>query len=322
MKSATNLSRRKFGGLAIASTALAAATPLRAMEKKPAPAAITPGLFQATIGQYTVTSILDGMIPMGRELFSGPEQEIDAVLAETGQTGQTIPGPISAFLLSSEQETILIDSGFGALDMFGPGFGNLSAGLSALGVTPSQIDKVILTHAHPDHIGGMLSADGSNVFANAEVIITEKEFTFWNDQAIMSQAPESALGIFQLAQQMTRAYGDQITRVESGKEIAAGIQLDVFSGHTPGHGVLTIDGGDIEVKMIAEALHNAELHTRLPGIKFAFDLDPEQAVVSRVTLFDQLAADKSLVLGSHLHFPGYGRILRDGKAYRYSAASV
>ncbi|MFC4994246.1 MBL fold metallo-hydrolase [Rubritalea tangerina] len=319
----SNLSRRQFGGIAVATAALSSLLPSRASGEESKNAIQAPkGMLQTQWGDYTITSLLDGVIPMKRELFSGRDKEVDSILEQIGQSGGTLPSPISAFLLTSAKHNILIDSGFGALDMFGPGFGNVLNGLYAAGLTPEKIDKVIITHAHPDHIGGMLSKDGNVVFPNAELIIAEKEAQFWNSKAMMEKAPDSAKGVFQLAQKVLGTYKNQMNQVASGKEVAPGIQLDLSPGHTPGHSILTIDGGDKPLKMIADTLHNCELHTALPDIAFAFDLDPKQAVAARIKLFDQLSADKALVLGSHVHFPGYGRILKVNNAYRFITATI
>ena len=281
------------------------------------------GLFSVKFGEYTIYSIIDGMVPMKRGLFSGNEADISKVLESTGQTGEVIPSPISAFLLKSEKKNILIDAGLGSLGMMGPGFGNLIPGLAATNTRPEDIDTLIITHAHPDHIGGMLDEKGSLIFPNAEVIISETEVKFWMDDAIKAKVPEGARGAFDLAQKTFKACGDQLTQVASGKEVATGVVMKQAAGHTPGHSIIHIDGGGSdELLMIADTLHNTELHTALPDIQFAFDVDSAQAAKTRRKIFDQLATDKALALCSHGHFPGLGRILKSGNAYRYSASSL
>ena len=281
------------------------------------------GLFSVKFGEFTIYSIIDGMVPMKRGLFSGNEAEITKVLEGTGQVGEVIPSPISAFLLKSEKKNILIDAGLGSLGMMGPGFGNLLPGLATTNTRPEDIDTLIVTHAHPDHIGGMLDEDGALLFPNAEVVISEKDVKFWSDAAIMAKVPEGARGAFVLAQKTFKACGDQLTQVAPDKEVAPGITMKLAAGHTPGHSILHIDGGgSSELLMIADTLHNTELHTALPDIKFAFDVDATEAAKTRRKIFDQLATDKALALCSHAHFPGLGRILRSGAAYRYSASSL
>ena len=259
---------------------------------------------------------------MGRGFFTGPEKEIDSILHQVGQTGETIPAPISAFLLTSKEKTILIDAGLGALTMLGPGLGNTLSSLRLLGVKSEHIDSVILTHAHPDHIGGMLTADNKKAFPNAEVIIAEAEATFWTDKGKMAQAPKKAQGAFQLAQKVLTTYGGQVTQVASGKEILPGITLDLAPGHTPGHSLLRFQHGAKECVMVADLLHNSEIHTAVPEAQFGFDIDSAQAIATRKKLLDQFASDQALIFGSHLPFPGFGRILTAKDNYRYSAASL
>lgn len=319
----TTVSRRQFAGLAAAYTSLA--TLLPAADKESLASSTTlksGGLYKVLIGEYEITAIQDGVVPMQKGFFIGDQEKITKTLEETGQTEELIPAPISAFLLRSKKKTILIDSGMGSIDMMGPGFGNLFNGLLLAGVTPAEIDIVILTHCHPDHIGGMLTSTGERSFPNAEVVLAEAEAKFWTDVSIMNQAPDNMKGLFKFVTNALKSYGDQVTKVSSGKEIAPGIVLQAAPGHTPGHSILNIDGGTQQITMIADLLHNADLFTALPEIGFGFDVDATLAAKTRSDLFAQLASEKSLIMGSHLHFPGIGRILKAGNAYRYSSATV
>lgn len=318
------LDRRTFFGLAAGATAATSLAP--SLLAAPAVAKPPPhppaGLFATRIGNYKVTALLDGIIPLQKGYFAGDEKAIDAVLATIGRADGSLPAPISAFLFQSEEKTILVDAGMGAITSLGPGYGQMSAALHSAGVTPQQIDTLIITHAHPDHLGGVLSAEGTPVFPNAELIIAETEVKFWGSAENLTAAPDDAKGMFAYAQNAFKAYGDQVTQVTSGKEVAKGITLQLAPGHTPGHSILHIDNGDQHVMMVADLFHSAELHTALPDLGFGFDIDQKQAADTRKRLFEQIAADKTVIIGSHAHFPGFGRVLRSNGAYRYIPVSM
>ncbi len=316
----TLISRRTFGLTALTAPALIGlgSTPAKADGHAARPA---PQLYQASLGNYKITALFDGLVPLQKGMFSGPDAaEIDATLSASGIEGDALPAPISTFLLQSADRNILIDAGFGGLDMFGPGFGRMFDGLAALGLAPEDIDTIIVTHAHPDHIGGLIG-DGGPAFANAQVIVPELEVGFWGDAGMMAQAPEQAKGLFQLAQNVFGMYGDRIIPTAAGAEVAPGLTLEPSPGHTPGHSIVHIDGGEQEMLMVADSIHSVALHFAFPEIAFGFDTDSAAAGQSRLRLFDRASTDNVLIAGSHIHFPGFGRVLRDGEGYRYSPAS-
>ena len=316
----TALSRRAFGS-ALLTAPVAAGAVLTGAKASAGGHAGAPALFSAPLGSYTITALFDGMAPLGRGFFFGPDQgAIDAAVADAGLGPDLLPAPVSAFLLQSADRTILIDAGMGALDILGPGFGKMTDGLAALGVAADAVDTILLTHAHPDHLGGLL-ADGAASFPNAELVLSEVEAGFWGDAGMMAQAPAEAQGLFQLAQGTLAAYGARVTLVADGAEVAPGITARLSPGHTPGHSLFQIDGGDRQLLMIADTMHSADLHTAMPDTGFGFDVDPGLAAQSRARLFDEVSADKTVIAGSHVHFPGFGRILRSGDTYRYAAAS-
>ena len=315
------LTRRAFGTGLIAAPALATLTGTSVQAAAHAAPKAAPAMFDAPLGRYRITALFDGMAGLQKGFFFGPDQgAIDAALAAGGLTGDAMPAPVSAYLLQSDDRTILIDAGMGEVEILGPGFGRTFDALAAMGVSTDDVDTIIVTHAHPDHIGGMI-ADGAATFANAEVVIAEAEFGFWGDAGIMAQAPDDAQGLFQLAQGVFGAYADRMRPVAAGTEVAPGITLEAAPGHTPGHSVLAIDGGDRQLMMVADALHSSVLQTALPDTGFGFDVDPAQAAASRRAVFDRVSADNMLIAGSHLPFPGFGRIVPSGDAYAYVPAS-
>lgn len=314
------LSRRTFAkALAAAPLGMAALPATARADGQAAPK--QPAIYGAGIGDYRMTAIMDGVVPLTRSFFFGPDDAaIDQAVADAGIGPQSLPAPVNAYLLQSAERTILIDAGMGALDFMGPGLGRLKAGLAAAGVAPADVDTVLVTHLHPDHIGGMLG-EGGVAFPNAEVILAEAEAKFWTDPAMLAAAPDEAKGMFQLASGVVRAYGDAITLVADGAQVAPGITLKLSPGHTPGHAVLHIDGGDRQLLMLTDTVHVSDLHMALPHIGFGFDVDTAMAGESRVRRLEEVVADGTLVSGSHIHFPGFGRVLRERDAYRFAPAT-
>lgn len=318
----TKLTRRNFAlaGLG-ASATLGLASGAAPVSAASHAAMGAPAMFDAPLGNYKITTIFDGMVPLPKPLFFGAEQSIiDATLNTAGANGEVLPAPVNAFLLQSSDHTILIDSGVGELDALGPGFGRLTAGLAAAGVAPGDVDLVIATHAHPDHIGGLV-AGGAAVFANAEVVICDVDHGFWSDAGMMAQAPEEAKGFFGLAQHVFGVYGDRLRPVAPGTEVAPGITIELAPGHTPGHSVVHIDGGDRQLMMVTDILLNTELQTAHPEIQSGFDIDPALAVETRKRIFERTSVDGVLIAATHVHFPGFGRFAKDGDAYRFVPAS-
>lgn len=314
----TLLTRRGFGMAAISAPALLTMTSLQSLAEDKGGA--SPALFDAPLGNYKITSLFDGMGPLQKGMFIGDAAEIDAAMSAAGLSGEALPAPITAFLLQSDDRTILIDAGMGDVDILGPGFGRVSDALDAVGVSEGDVDLIIVTHAHPDHIGGMVKT-GQPVFPNAEVVITDVEHGFWSDAGMMAQAPAEAQGLFQLAQSVFAAYADRLRPVATGAEVAPGIKLELSPGHTPGHALAHIDGGDRQLLMVADTLHSSVLHTALPDIGFGFDVDSATAAASRRRVFDRAATDNLIVAATHVPFPGFGQFVRSGDAYAYLPAS-
>ncbi|MEM8822987.1 MAG: MBL fold metallo-hydrolase [Pseudomonadota bacterium] len=308
------LTRRDFSRLALAGGATALAGPTLA--KAPFADAQVAGIYRHAVGDIQVTALLDGYFPLPVEAFLNVSEEDMAAVLEASAQEAPMPTAINAYVVNTADRTFLVDAGFGSVDSFGPDVGKAIANLRASGIEPGQIDTLVLTHAHLDHCEGLIDGDGNAVFPTAELIMAEAEHAFWTDDAILAQAPESARPVFDSARRSIAPYADRLTLIGDA-DIAPGVRFELSPGHTPGHGVLRIESGDEALTILGDTLHNEAIHLAYPDAGFGFDVDSAAAAVSRRRQFDRAADEGTLTAGSHISFPSFGRIVRDGDAYAH-----
>ena len=196
------------------------------------------------------------------------------------------------------------------------------ANLAAAGIDAKAIDAVIISHYHGDHVNGLLRADNTLAFPNAEIFVPANEHKFWMDDGEMSRAsPGRMEGLFK---NNRRVFSGEILKrtstYEWGKEIAPGITAVATPGHTPGHTSFVIASGSERMFVFSDVTNRPELFVRNPGWHAFFDQIPDQAEQTRRKVLDMVIADNMLVQIFHAPFPARGHMEKDGPSYRFVQA--
>ena len=310
------LTRRNFFAAGAALPLAGLATPTFAAAE--ASGAQVPGIYRQKIGKFEVTALLDGYLPIAPELITGyDEDKAAAALARQHRApqpeGQVIP--VNGYLVNTGDKLIAIDCGTN--DAMGPTLGKYHDALAAAGISTDQIDMVIATHLHLDHIGGLATPEGVARFANAGLVTTSPEWDFWYNDTIRASVPDNFKGFFDIARAQTTPYADKLTLAKTGAEIVPGVEIVDLPGHTPGHIGVHLRSDGEELLIWGDIVHAPALQFDNPDWTIAFDVDADLARATRARLLDRVAADKVPVTGMHMDFPGFGHVVRAGSAYRF-----
>lgn len=266
------------------------------------------------IGEFSITAISDGYLSASLDLLSN----IDPAEASKLQQDAGVSDPssihINCYLVRGRGRTILIDAGAGGFKQWG---GKLKENLALAGVQPADIDTILLTHAHPDHVGGLLDSSGEAAFPDAELVIHQREVSFWEDDSNLSRASERARGNFLLARKVFDQYREK-TRTFVDSEVLPGISAMPLLGHTAGHSGYRIEFHDRSLLVWGDIVHFPQIQIARPGVSIAFDQDPILSAETRSKLLDVVSSDKLLIAGMHLGELGFAHISRTGEHYEIS----
>lgn len=263
------------------------------------------------VGDFQITAISDGYLQAPLGLLSNIDP-IDATQMQN-RAGQRPPDAvhINCYLLRSAGHTVLIDAGAGGIKQWG---GLLLQNLTLAGVSPAEIDTILLTHAHPDHVGGLLNAAGQCVFPNAELVVHRSEWDFWRDDAHLSRASDRTRGNFQIARNVFESYNRQLRTFEAG-EVLPGVLAMPLPGHTQGHTGYLLTSAERNLLVWGDIVHFPHIQIQRPDVTIAFDQDATLSASTRKRMLDMASADKLLVAGMHLGEAGFARIQRERSGF-------
>ncbi|WP_306258038.1 MBL fold metallo-hydrolase [Pararhizobium sp. IMCC21322] len=278
-----------------------------------------PSIKKFAAGNGTITSIYDGELLLGPEMFSGiSDAEVTKCLANIGLTEGPVSGSLNAYIYQDGDKTILIDSGGKAAI---PGTGQLLDGMKLAGIAPHDIDMVLCTHLHPDHIGGLID-EGEAVFTNAELKIHDTDREFWLNAENREKTPEDFKVFFDLAGAVLNAYQDRTSTFIGETEVVSGVNSVPLPGHTPGHSGFQI--GDVENGLLiwGDIVHVQAFQMPQPKACIAFDVDSQTAAATRIAMFERASKERLRIAGMHLAHPGVGYVVPRGDGFWLEPAHI
>jgi len=274
-----------------------------------------PGFYRIMLGGFEVTALLDGThpFPIDTVVEDVPKAEIARDL-QRDFLQTPVQGSINAFLINTGSKLILIDIGAGVL--YGDCCGKLLANLRSAGYQPAQVDEVLLTHLHKDHVGGVIS-NGAMTFPNAVVRTSQIEADYWLNPANKSKAPAFLGTFFDAAIASVAPYvaAGRFKPFSGDVELDPGIRAIALPGHTPGHTGYLVESESKDLLVWGDIVHVASIQLRNPKASVEYDTDAAEAQRSRRYAFELAAKKHYLVGAAHIAFPGLGHIRANGTTY-------
>jgi glyoxylase-like metal-dependent hydrolase (beta-lactamase superfamily II) len=284
-----------------------------------APSVVQVGFRKQKIGDIEVIALNDGVTrrALGEEFVKNAKlNDVQDLLKSQGLPTEYIDVPYTAFLLVIGNRKILIDTGFA--DNGPSTTGRLVANLNAAGLKAEDIDTVILSHYHGDHINGVRNKAGQLVYPKAKIMVPTVEHAFWMDDNRMAQAPEAMKGAFANVRRVLGGLSsDQLVQFEPGTEVAPGLMSRAAYGHTPGHTLFVAESKGEKFAYLADLTNIPQLFARNPDWAVQFDMNADAAREVRRRVFDMMVNEKMIAGGFHFPFPAFGRIEKMGNGFDF-----
>ncbi len=275
---------------------------------------------EITLGSATLTTVSDGTLTLpGNFIFDGlPEDALAPILTEFGLSREIMTPECNLALYQDGTNRVLFDVGAGP--DFMPNTGKVVEALEAEGLAPDDITHVVFTHAHPDHIWGVLDDFDDPLFPEAAYLMGRDEWDYWWDPETVNTIGEARAAFAVGAKRRMEAIEDQVELFDDGAEILPGIAALSTPGHTPGHMAFEVRQGGDAVLVVGDAIGNHHVAFRNPHWESGADHQKDTAITTRQGLLDRLSAEQMVVIGFHLPEGGIGRVEAAGDGFRFVPA--
>lgn len=268
------------------------------------------------LGDFSVTVINDGFAvmekPQGTFGTNQTEEAVSELLKANHLPTDKLANGFAPTVVQTGTETILFDTGLGA-GARANGLGQTASRLAMAGIKAEDVTVVVLTHMHPDHIGGLME-DGKPAFPNARYVTGKTEYDFWADAARMGTPAER---VHTMVNSMVKPMAEKTTFIGDEGEVVGGIRGVAAPGHTPGHMAYHVESAGKRLLITADSANHFVLSLQKPDWEVRFDMDKATAAATRRKLFDMVAADRIPFIGYHMPFPAAGYVEPMDGGYRY-----
>jgi len=269
------------------------------------------------LGDAEVTVVSDGPLPLGppKGTFVGvSDDEVKKMLSDNFLSPDNVVLEQNSPIVNTGDKLILFDTGMGTAKNFGPTTGRQQKSMKEAGIKPEDIDAVVFSHAHIDHIGGVVDDSGKVLFPNAQYYIAQSDLDFWTDEG---KAGGPLKDFIVHARKNLLPVRDRLVFFKDGEEFLPGVQAISAPGHTVGHTIFMINSNGKSLAFLGDLTHHPILLLEKPRMQFSYDTDPKQAAETRVKLLDMIATNKIPVMAYHYEWPGIGHIAKTAEGFHY-----
>ena len=273
--------------------------------------------YRFNVGNAEVTVVSDGVLDLGnpKGTFTGvSDDEMSKMLTDNFLSPSDVVLEQNSPVVNLGDKLVLFDTGMGTNKMFGTTTGRQQKSLHDAGIKPEDIDAVVFSHGHIDHIGGVVDANDKVLFPNAQFYIAQSDLDYWTDY---DKAGPKLKDFVDQARKNLLPVRDRIVFYKDEQEFLPGIHALAAPGHTVGHTIFMISSDGKQFAYTADLTHHPILLMEKPRMEFSFDTDPKQAAESRVKMLDMLAANKIPVLAYHYPWPGVGHVAKTAEGFHY-----